>query len=154
MWAIIFLSFLGGLVFTFFQAPFLPNWVRPEWLILILFYWALILPQYVSIGIAWLVGLFLDMMYNVTGGEHAIALVLVTYLIVVLRQKIMKFEFLTMLGVIWCLMGLYKLSLFLMQFYLGEYFNGWSILSTTFVSVLVWPILMLLFDFQRNKYRT
>lgn len=62
----------------------LPHWaalVRPEWVALVALYWAMALPHRFSLASAWLVGLLLDVLRGVTLGQHALALVLVTYLI-------------------------------------------------------------------------
>ena len=153
IWIPILLSFLVSWLLMFLQLPARLEWLSPPWIVLVLLYWALMAPQYVNVGIACLIGFYLDIIYNVPIGENALMLVLMTYFIVKFRQKIIPLDVWKISIVIFGLMLLYQLLRFLTQIYLGEYFNIWSILGYAIVSALVWiPLASLLFNFQR-KFR-
>ena len=67
------------------------------------------------------------------------------------RHKIIPLGFWKTSLVIFGLIMFYQLLLFLMQSYLGDYFNFWSILGGAIVSALVWPLLaLLLFNYQQK----
>ncbi len=57
-----------------------PQWMihaRPDWVLLVLFYWCLALPNRIAVGSGWIVGLFLDILNYSILGQHAIAKALV-----------------------------------------------------------------------------
>ncbi len=146
-------SFLVGGVLMLLRLPLGFAWLGPLWLVLLLFYWVLMAPQYVNVGVAWSVGFVLDIVYNVTIGEHALALVLVVFFLTKFRAKIIHFSlwnwkmFLVVLGFI----VFYQFLLFLLQSSVGEYFNFGLALSGAIVSLLVWlPLALLLFNYQRK----
>lgn len=146
---LILLSFLGGIVFMFLQPSIRFGFLYVPWLVLILFYWVLMLPQYVNIGVAWLVGFFLDIVYNVPIGENILALVLMVYFVTKVRGKIVLLGFWEMAIVVCGLIICYQTLLFFMQTYAGYYFNAWSILSRAVVSMVIWPFLaQLLYKYQ------
>ncbi|MBU0744798.1 MAG: rod shape-determining protein MreD, partial [Gammaproteobacteria bacterium] len=152
-WFIISLSFFGGLVLMFLQLPLGLNWLGSLWVVLILLYWALMMPQYINVGAATCIGIFLDIVYNTTIGTHSLGLVFVVFCIIKFRQKILPLGFLKTALVIFCLISIYQILLFLIQVYTGNYCDIWSILGGAMVSALVWPPLaLLLFNCQR-KFR-
>lgn len=61
----------------------LPNWAtiyRPDWVALVLIYWALAVPDRVGAGVGWVVGLMIDVVNANLLGLHALGLALVGYL--------------------------------------------------------------------------
>ncbi|HBC72084.1 MAG TPA: rod shape-determining protein MreD, partial [Coxiellaceae bacterium] len=64
MWIPILLSFLVSWVLLFLQLPTWFEWLYPPLIVLVLLYWALTMPQYVNVGSALVVGIFLDILYN------------------------------------------------------------------------------------------
>lgn len=78
LWA----SVLVAMLFTLTPSPawydalFTGITLRPNWLLLVSFYWALALPQTFSVGRVWILGLLLDITSGGLLGRHAIGLVL------------------------------------------------------------------------------
>ena len=74
-------SSLGAIVLTFVIALILnlieyPQWMayaKPDWVLLVLFYWCLALPNRIGVGFGWFAGLLLDIFYYSVLGQHAIA---------------------------------------------------------------------------------
>ena len=151
MWALILLSFFASLILLFLRTPPNIDWLQPLWIILVLLYWILMRPQYVSIGVAWSVGIFLDILYNTPIGENALALVLIAFLATKFRQKIISLSFWKSSMIIFGLIALYQSLQFLMQTCIGSYFNIWSIFGNAFMSTLAWILLaVFLFNHQRK----
>ncbi len=62
-----------------------PDWMRhaePDWVLLVLFYWCLAVPDRVGVGLGWLSGLVLDILYYALLGQHAIAKAFVAFVAV------------------------------------------------------------------------
>ena len=69
----------------------LPDWLemlRPEWMVLVLIYWALAMPEQIGVTVAWVVGLLLDVTQGAILGQHAVGLVLVIFIINTQYQRI------------------------------------------------------------------
>ncbi len=150
---LIFSSFLMGGVLMLLRLPTGLDWLGPLWLVLILLCWVLKVPQYVNVGTACLVGLILDVVYNVAIGGHSLALISVVYFMTKFRHKM------TLLN-IWNwkisvivagFIGFYQFLLFLMQLYLGGHFDLWLAIRGIIASLLAWPLLaFLLFNYQQK----
>ena len=57
----------------------LPDWAvefRPDWVTLVLIYWAMAVPTRVGVTVAWFAGLLLDVSYGTLMGQHAVGMVL------------------------------------------------------------------------------
>ncbi|MCW9047917.1 MAG: rod shape-determining protein MreD [Gammaproteobacteria bacterium] len=73
----------------------LPDWLeyaRPEWVVLVLMYWALAMPERIGVTMAWVVGLLLDVTQGAIIGQHALGLVLVVFVISTQYQRIRVFS--------------------------------------------------------------
>ena len=69
----------------------LPDWVvefRPDWVTLVLIYWAMALPTKVGVTTAWLAGLMLDVSHGAILGQHALGLMLVIYIVHIQHQRL------------------------------------------------------------------
>jgi len=73
----------------------LPNWLehaRPEWMVLVLMYWALAMPEQVGVTVAFIVGLLLDVTQGAILGQHAVGLVIIIFIINAQYQRIRVFS--------------------------------------------------------------
>lgn len=62
----------------------LPDWAnysRPDWVTLVLIYWAMALPQIAGVLLAFIFGLLLDVSQSTLLGQHAVALVIVIFMV-------------------------------------------------------------------------
>ncbi|MCG8383273.1 MAG: rod shape-determining protein MreD [Gammaproteobacteria bacterium] len=69
----------------------LPDWARPfrpDWVTLVAIYWAMATPRLFGMAFAWIVGLILDVSQGTLLGQHALGLVLITYIITLQYQRI------------------------------------------------------------------
>lgn len=85
---IIFTSFLIAFMLT---AMPLPDWAtvwRPAWVALVLIYWVMALPSRVGIGIAWVLGLMIDVLQGTMLGLNALGYALLAYFIIKSYQRI------------------------------------------------------------------
>ena len=84
-------SFLIGMVLSVAPMPAFLESGRPMWLALLLSFWTLYLPHRVGMTTAWLLGLALDVLYGTLLGQNALVLVLVSFLIQTLQQRLRMF---------------------------------------------------------------
>ena len=65
----------------------MPDWARPfrpQWVTLVLLYWAIALPHRIGVGSGFLVGIVLDVLTGTLLGQHALGLTIVTFIAIVL----------------------------------------------------------------------
>ena len=125
---------------------------RPDWQLLVLFYWLLALPHRVNIGMAFILGAMVDVLLGTTLGIHAAAYSLVAYPVVRHYQRLRHFSLLQQSCLIGVLVGLARATTFIIEHYLNNatllsnYF--WPVLSSAFV----WPWLYLLLRKIRHRF--
>lgn len=146
-------SFVVAIVLTILPLPGFVKWWRPEWVPLILIYWCLATPSRVGIGIAWMVGLFLDVLHMTLLGEHALALAFIAYLTTKFQVRIQLFPFwqkqLTILSLILLYLGI----IFWIEGLIGQMPEITLYWLSAFVSTLLWPWLYIVMRDYRWRFR-
>lgn len=84
-------SFAGALVLNVLPVPAWAEPFAPDWVALTLIYWCMAVPQRVSVGTGWTLGLVLDVLYGSLLGQHALAKAVVAYLTVRLHPQLRMF---------------------------------------------------------------
>ena len=152
---VVLLSFIVALVLMLIALPSWLEYLRPQLVVLTLLYWLFYLPQRVGIFTAWLLGLVLDVLSNVTLGEHALILVVIAYIALYWQARINFFAHWQKIFLVFLLVSLY----FLPQFYIGFTGNGvstfdvWLYWLSPVVSAIIWPYLVSLLDLVRKRFR-
>jgi rod shape-determining protein MreD len=54
-------TLLIALILALLPMPDWTVWLRPAWVLMVLIYWAMITPYQVSVGMAWMTGLVVDL---------------------------------------------------------------------------------------------
>lgn len=135
------ISFLLALVITIIPLPGWLYWFHPMWLVLVLIYWVLKLPEYFGFFAAFVTGVFLDILYNTTIGEHAFGLIVITYFLLKFNNRINFFSFLQKTTVIFILLLVYQFLVLLCEFLMGKQVIIWEYLLSTLINAIVWPYL-------------
>lgn len=141
----VFLSLLAGLVLTFIQLPDRFFWLQPQFMVLIIFCLVIVIPLRVNVGIAWGMGILLDVIFNIPIGTNPLLLVLFSYLLINFRERFLELGFLESALVIFIIMLFYEVAVSIVQIFFDKSFNCWSILGHAFTSALIWPFLAFLF---------
>ena len=116
---------------------------RPDWAALTLIYWSIVLPRTVSVGLAWLVGIVLDVSQGTLLGQHALALSLITYMTVKFHLQLRVFPWSQMTGVVLALLALYQFILFWINGVAGTYAPAVTYWGPVLSGTLLWPPLNL-----------
>jgi len=133
------LSFVIGLILAILPLPRWALWFIPPWLALIVVYWIMAIPHRIGLGIAWVLGLLLDVLYGSILGEHAFALVLVAFITLKIHRQIRVFPVLQQAAYIFFLMIVYQLCLLLIQGTIGELPNPFLFWLPALTGMLIWP---------------
>jgi len=88
------------ILITFVLAMFLnslpyPEWMKyakPDWVMLVLFYWCLAVPNRIGVGFGWLSGLAMDILYYSLLGQHAIGKAFVALVAVSSHRRLRLYD--------------------------------------------------------------
>lgn len=147
------LSFIIALMLTMLPLPEMAEPFRPAWLIMVLIYWCMAVPDRVGVGIGWLMGLLLDVVNGALLGQYAIALSVIAFLTLRLHKRIRNFPvgqqalfiiFMVLIGqglVLW-IKGM-----------IGQSPNSWLYWAPAITSGLLWPWVFLILRDLRRRFR-
>ena len=91
---IITLTFLLAILLMLVQLPASWQMLRPEWVILVMVYWTLALPQRVGVMWAWWIGLLMDILLGTHLGLLAFAYAVIAYLVLKFHLQLRQYPLL------------------------------------------------------------
>lgn len=138
-------------ILTLLPLPMWADWFRPEWVPLVVIYWALMFPHHLSVGMAWVLGLLLDAVGGTLLGEQALALATIAYVAVKFQRRIRMFPLWQQSFAVLGLVALFQSIIFLIQGLIGELPTLWIYWLPSVISMLLWPwIVFILRNGQRR----
>ncbi|MBI3188911.1 MAG: rod shape-determining protein MreD [Gammaproteobacteria bacterium] len=134
----------------------LPEWAhafRPDWVTLFMIYWAMAMPEFVGLLMAWIFGLLLDVAQGTILGQHALGLVLVIWLVQMTYLRIRVASLIQQALVIFVLL-LAKLLLTLwVSGLVGQAPENITLyLLPSVTGALIWPWLFIVLRDIRRRY--
>ena len=150
---IIIFTLLIAVMASIMPMPLSVDAFRPDWVLIVLVYWCLALPNKINIITAWVMGLILDILLGSVLGIHASAMALTVYIVVVNFQKIRNFSVWQQALIIGVLAALYHLLVFWMQRFLTDAVFLTSYLYPVITSIVFWPWVFLLLRRVRRHFK-
>lgn len=149
---LIILTLIIAMVLSILPQPAWAANARPQWVYVVLLFWLAYVPHKIGPFMAWLLGLYVDLLLGTVLGEHAFIFVLTTYFI----QRWLRFiEALPLwqqtLGV-GVLSGFYILVTALFAKWQGGLVWHWQLLLPLVANMVVWPWLYFLCRDVRPRY--
>ena len=117
---------------------------RPLWLALVFTFWAMNYPHLVGLLTAWCLGLAQDVLYGTPFGQHALALVIVVFLVLTLQQRLKVFPLWQQSFALLVIYGVAQLTLLWLSTLSGMRPEISFYAVPVLVSSLLWPWLYLL----------
>jgi rod shape-determining protein MreD len=114
---------------------------RPDWLALVLIFWAMNVPRSYSVGIAWLIGIVLDVAQGTLLGQHALALCVIVYITVKFHLLMRVFPFSQLTATVFALLALYQFLLFWINGVAGVKAPAIEYWGPVVSGTIVWPFL-------------
>jgi len=136
---IITMTFLLAFILTLLPIPLWAGWFRPAWVLLVLIYWNLRFPNQVNIGIAWFVGLLMDVLNGTLLGEHALAMTVASYFVIKMHARIRMFPLVQQGLCVLLLVLLYQFVIYNIQGFVNEAPQSKWYWISALVSMLLWP---------------
>lgn len=131
-------SFLGAYMLA--VMPWSGAWLlaRPDFVLLVLVYWALHGPRHVGQGIAFALGLLMDVSDSMLLGQHAFAYVIAVFGAQVVRVRILAFPLFAQTLHVAGLFAVASLVMLLLNVLLGADFPGLAFLVSPVLTALLW----------------
>ncbi|MEY3979931.1 MAG: rod shape-determining protein MreD [Pseudomonadota bacterium] len=115
------------------------SWV-PDFVALTLVFWSIYQPRKVGIGIAFLMGLVMDVHSASLLGENALAYTLLSYFAITIHRRVLWFRSTVQALHVLPLLLVMQVVQVLVQLAVTGKTPGWSYFMQSFVSTAVWPI--------------
>lgn len=143
------LSLIVALMLTIVPLPSWLEILRPEWVALAIIYWCIAVPHRVGVGIAWTVGLLLDVLRDALLGQHALSLTIVAFIAIKLHQRIRLYPVWQQALSVMVLVTLNQLLILWINGLVGHPPKSWTYWLPSITSTLLWPA----FDFVLHRMR-
>lgn len=145
-------SFGTALVLSVMPGPVWAEQFRPDWAALVLIYWCIAIPQRVSVGTGWTVGLALDVLNGSLLGQHALALSIIAYLAVRLHTQLRVFPRWQQAASVLLLLMVNYLSVLWVRALIDQAPATWSYWTPSIVGALIWPWLFVIMRDVRRRW--
>jgi rod shape-determining protein MreD len=148
------ITLIVGLMLAIVPLPDTIKALRPDWLALLMIFWAIQLPRTWSVGTAWIVGIVLDVAYGTLLGQHALALCVVVFVTVRLHLLMRVFPLLQLTATVFALLALYQFILFWINGVAGISSPSIAYWGPVITGALVWPLLYMFMSGIRYRSRS
>jgi rod shape-determining protein MreD len=135
------LSALVALALSVMPLPAPVDAFRPDFLVLVVFYWSIESPRAGGLALAFVSGLALDVIRGVVLGQHALALTLMAAWATHLRLRLRVFSVLSQSLTIFALLTGYQFILFWIDGATGNPVTTFSRWLAPVIGALIWPLL-------------
>jgi rod shape-determining protein MreD len=146
-------TIIVAFLLTLLPMPGWAVWLRPAWVLMILIYWTMTNPERINVGVAWIIGILLDVLQGTLMGEHALALTLVIYLVARMASQLRMYPLIQQGISIFLLVLVYQFILFCIQGFLGSMPQSWLYWSSSLTSMLLWPWVFSIMRDGRQRFK-
>jgi len=136
------LSALVALALAILPLPGAVDAFRPDFLVLVVFYWSIESPRAGGLALAFFSGLALDVIQGVVLGQHALALTLMAAWATHLRLRVRVFSVLSQCLTIFALLTGYQFILFWVDGATGNPVTSFSRWLAPVIGALIWPLMV------------
>jgi rod shape-determining protein MreD len=117
------------------------GWIGvPDFAALVLIFWSIHQPRKVGIGLAFLMGLLMDVHDASLLGENALAYTLLSYFAIMIHRRVLWFSPLIQILHVLPLLLLMQGVQLLIQVAISGRFPGWLYFVESFVTAALWPV--------------
>jgi rod shape-determining protein MreD len=114
--------------------------LKPDFVALVLLYWCIQAPRYVGVGIAWSVGLVMDVGDATFFGQHALAYAVLAYGAEYFRRRVLRFSLWQQAVQVAVLLGLCSAMVLVIRYAGGAALPRWTYVVPSLVGALLWPL--------------
>ena len=138
------ITFIAAYILTIIPLGNEIQWLRPEWVPLVLIYWVVFLPASIGILTGFIAGLVMDLLNGMLFGTMGLTLAIVAYLAHSFRTKVRVFSFWRQLIIVLVLVGFNQLIRLWIQLLVGHPPLNLLYWASTVMSAVAWPFVFLI----------
>ncbi len=150
---LILLTIITAILLSLLPMPEPLSPLKPYWVALAMIYWSLETRATISLGLAFLVGLVLDILSGSLLGMHALSLVVMVFLVQRFRFRLRFFPPWQQALSVLALLVNDRIILIWITALMGEPTPTWKYWLSPLIGVAIWPWLFLLLDGLRARVR-
>ena len=151
-WFVLF-TLLAGLAANMLPLSGVALLLRPDCLALILLFWCIREPRLIGVGIAWSLGLLMDVADGTVFGQHALAYAVLAYAAEYFRRRVLRFPLwqqAAQVAVLLLCAGLVAL----VRIVGGAPLPRWSYVIGSLAGALLWPPITVLLQWPQRPTRS
>ncbi|MEM7078649.1 MAG: rod shape-determining protein MreD [Pseudomonadota bacterium] len=144
---VIMLSLIVAMILMVLRLPeFMPDLglLRPQWLLMVVFFWVVETPHRLGLVVAWLLGLLTDVLLAHPLGLNAFILAGTTWVGWVFYERLRMYSVFQQCAVLFVIVLLAEACELFALSLMGRVGLSWELLTTPAVSMFVWPFLYVL----------
>lgn len=138
---VVFLSFLLAFIFHLMPWSGLALWLQPEFMLLVLIYWVLRAPYLCNVGVAWFVGLTIDLATGSLLGQHALVYAFTAFLAVSYQRRLTLFDVWQQAAFVLLLLIIERGLLFVLKIFNGGENPGWPYFAACISGLVLWLVM-------------
>jgi rod shape-determining protein MreD len=140
---VILLTIIVAMVLSVVQlppdAPHWLTWARPNWLVLVVFYWVMAVPHRIGLIAAWVIGLLVDVLHGELLGLNAFTLAALTYVTWSLYERLRMYTIVQQAFVLLLLATAAEIARHLVHVLTLDVDVTVAIAGPALVTALIWP---------------
>jgi rod shape-determining protein MreD len=148
------LTLLFGLVANILPLSGMSLVLRPDFLALVLLFWCIREPRLIGVGIAWLLGLLMDVADGTVFGQHALAYAVLAYAAEYFRRRVLRFPLWQQAAQVAVLLLLCAGLVALVRIVGGAPLPRPSYAVGSLTGALLWPVLTVLLQWPQRPKRS
>lgn len=148
------LSFVFGLILTIMPLPEAAEAYRPDWIAMLVIFWAMQLPRTWSVGTAWVIGVIVDVSQGTLLGQHALALCAVAFVTVRFHLLMRVFPVPQLTATVFPILAIYQFLLFWVNGVAGVNAPASAYWGPVLSSTILWPVVFLFLSGMRYRARS
>ena len=152
-WFVLF-TLLAGLAANMLPLSGVALLLRPDCLALILLFWCIREPRLIGVGIAWTLGLLMDVADGTVFGQHALAYAVLAYAAEYFRRRVLRFPLWQQAAQVAVLLLLCAGLVALVRIVGGAPLPRWSYVIGSLTGALLWPTITVLLQWPQRPTRS
>ena len=147
-------TLLFGLVANILPLSGMSLVLRPDFLALVLLFWCIREPRLIGVGIAWFLGLLMDVADGTVFGQHALAYAVLAYAAEYFRRRVLRFPLWQQAAQVAVLLLLCAGLVALVRIVGGAPLPRPSYAVGSLTGALLWPVLTVLLQWPQRPKRS
>ncbi|HEY2864547.1 MAG TPA: rod shape-determining protein MreD [Casimicrobiaceae bacterium] len=128
--------------------------LRPDFLALMILYWCIQEPRLIGVGVAWWLGLMMDVVDATVFGQHALAYAVLAYGAGYFRRRVLRFPLWQQAAQVAVLLLLCAGLVLLVRVVGGAPLPRWTYIVGPLTGALLWPLVTALLQWPQRPQRS